>query len=88
MNFKKVLYIVAVGYICFTIGFEVAFKLMNNDSVSINGNRVKVVDIMYTYENEQGETIEGDYSLVSDNGYEYNPLGTYHKEYQNAKIRK
>lgn len=85
---KKKLLIIGLVVLGFACGSGVTYKLMNNDTISINGKRVKVVDVMYTYNTEEGEVIEGDYSFVSDNGYEYNPLGTYHKEYQNAKLRK
>ena len=85
---KNKLLIVGAIVLSFVCGTSVAYKTMNNDTISINGNRVKIVDVMYTYKTEEGEVIEGDYSLVSQKGYEYNPIGGYNKEYENAKLRK
>lgn len=46
-----------------------------------HGQRVKVVDVMYTYEKD-GKTIEGDYSFSVHNGYEYSTDYDYELEYQ------
>lgn len=85
---KKKLLIIGLVVLSFACGSGVTYKLMNNDTISINGKRVKVVDVMYTYNTEEGEVIEGDYSLSVRNGYEYSTSGDYHKEYQEAKLRK
>lgn len=55
------------------------------DTVKINEQEVKIVDFMYTYEKD-GEVIEGDYSLVSDQGWEYSTSSRYENLYTNAKI--
>ena len=45
-----------------------------------HGQKVKVVDVMYTYEKD-GKIVEGDYSFVSHKGYEYIPGEKYDLEY-------
>lgn len=86
MKILKGVCLVLVGLI---LGMEFAVGVMNsNDTISINGKRVKVVDVMYTYELDNGVVVEGDYSLSVNNGYEYAVDGSYSKEYQNAKLRK
>lgn len=85
MKILKGLAITAFGFL---LGMCTTYYLFNDNTVSINGQRVTVVDFMYTYQTEEGDIIEGDYSIVSDKGYEYNPFTSYSKEYENAKINK
>lgn len=85
MKIVKCLGIIGLGFI---LGVGATYQSFNNDNISINGRRVKVVDVMYTYTLESGEVVEGDYSLSVNSGYEYSVDGSYHKEYENAKVRK
>lgn len=87
---SKFKWFLVIGAICtsFGMGMITSISLLNNDTISINGRRVKVVDVMYTYETEEGEEVYGDYSLVSQNGYEYTEDGSYTKDYQDAVVRK
>lgn len=62
-------------------------KNSDNVSVSINGQEVEVVAFMYKYINENEEEIEGDYSIVLDNGLEWSNESDYAKEYQEAIIK-
>lgn len=80
-------YIIVLCICNFVIGFGVSQKIKNDNLISIDGNKVKVVNVMYTYQKD-GEVVEGDYSIVSQQGYEYSTSGSYHKEYENAKISK
>ena len=79
-----------VGAVClsFGLGGATSISLLNNNTISINGKRVEVVDVMYKYQNEEGKEVHGDYSIVSQNGYEYTEDGTYTKDYQDAVVRK
>lgn len=72
----------------FVLGNIIGNKDDMSTKIYINGQEVEVVDFMYTYKNEEGVVVEGDYSLVSDKGYEYSTDYTYDKEYTNATITK
>lgn len=55
--------------ICLIIQMQITDCIKNRYEIFHN-KHVKVVDVMYTYQKD-GKTIEGDYSFVSHNGYEY-----------------
>ena len=72
----------------FICGLEAQKDRISNNMITINGQKVEVVDVVYRYINNEGQEVKGDYSFSVNNGYEYTEDGSYDYEYQNAEISK